>query len=150
VYEGGVQIGRLLRSIFLIAYFTDKAFRTEPQYVLNLGKAVHNVQRAIHVGRIPLELTRRQESLAAVSSALTVLSNILMAWNTTHMQSALETIEAARRQPLETEQLWRIAPTHLDGINLRCTFNFPVARYARRILPSRRSDLTDLSTSRQA
>jgi hypothetical protein len=73
-----------------------------------------------------------------------------MAWNTTHMQSALENMEAARGQSLETEQLRRIAPTHLDGINLRGTFNFPVARYAKRILPSLRSDLTDLPTSRQA
>ncbi len=150
VYDGGVQIGRLFRSIFLIDYFTNTAFRSELQHVLNRGEAVHNVQRAIHIGRIPIELARRQESLEAVSSALTLLSNILMAWNTTHMQSALENMEAARGQPLETEQLRRIAPTHLDGINLRGTFNFPVARYAKRILPSLRSDLTDLPTSRQA
>lgn len=35
VYEGGVHIGRLSRSIFLIDYFTDTAFRTELQHVLN-------------------------------------------------------------------------------------------------------------------
>ncbi len=62
-------------------------------------EAVHTVQRAIHIGRIPVELTRRQESLAAVSSALTLLSNILVAWNTTHMQRALENIEASRGYP---------------------------------------------------
>jgi TnpA family transposase len=63
VYDGGVQIGRLFRSIFLIDYFPNTAFRSELQHVLNRAEAVHNVQRAIHIGRIPIELARRQESL---------------------------------------------------------------------------------------
>lgn len=150
VYEGGVHVGRLFRSIFLIDYFTNTAFRAELQHVLNRGEAVHNVQRAIHIGKIPVELARRQESLSAVSSALTLLSNILMAWNTTHMQRALEEIQAATGKPLESEQLRRIAPTHMEGINLRGTFNFPVARYARRILPSLESDMHVSTASRRA
>lgn len=72
VYEGGGHIGRLFRSIFLIDCFTNAGFRTELQHVLNRGEAVHNVQRAIHIGKIPVELARRQESLSAVSSALTL------------------------------------------------------------------------------
>jgi Tn3 transposase DDE domain len=127
----------------------NTAFRTELQHVLNRGEAVHNVQRAIHIGKIPVELARRQESLSAVSSALTLLANILMAWNTTHMQRVLGEIQAATGQPLESEQLRRIAPTHLEGINLRGTFSFPVARYARRILPSLASDLHASTASRR-
>ncbi len=149
VYDGGVHIGRLFRTIFLIDYFTNVAFRSELQHVLNRGEAVHNVQRAIHVGKIPVELARRPESLSAVSSALTLLSNILMAWNTTHMQQTLEGLEATRGQPLDAEQLRRIAPTYLEGINLRGTFNFPVARYAWRILPSL-SDMAASASSRRA
>lgn len=117
---------------------------------MNRGEAVHNVQRATHIGKIPVELARRQESLSAVSSALTFLSNILMAWNTTHMQRVLEEIQATTGKPLESEQLRRIAPTHLEGINLRGTFNFPVARYARRILPSLDSDPHVSTASRRA
>lgn len=150
VYDGGVHIGRLFRSIFLIDYFTNASFRSELQHALNRGEAVHTVQRAIHIGRIPAELARRQESLAAVSSALTLLSNILMAWNTTHMQRALEDIEASRGQSIATEQLRRIASTHIEGINLRGTFNFPVALYAKRILPSITADDPIPSTSRRA
>ncbi|MBU9546209.1 Tn3 family transposase [Burkholderia multivorans] len=150
VYDGGVHIGRLFRSIFLIDYFTNASFRSELQHALNRGEAVHTVQRAIHIGRIPVELARRQESLAAVSSALTLLSNILMAWNTTHMQRALESIEASRGQPISTEQLRRIAPSHIEGINLRGTFNFPVSLYAKRILPSIAADNPIPSTRRSA
>lgn len=100
-----------------------------------MGEAVHTVQRAIHYGQIPLELARHDVSLAAVSSALTLLSNAVTAWNTLHMQRALDAIEAIGREAMCAEDL-HIAPTRLEGINLRGTFEFPIARYADRLLPS--------------
>jgi TnpA family transposase len=125
----------MFRSIFLIDYFTNTSFRTELQHVLNRGEAVHVVQRAIHVGRIPVELARREDSLSAVSSVLTLLANILMAWNP-HMQHALDVLQASGGESPRAEQFRRIAPTHLEGINLRGTYIFRVGRYASRLLPS--------------
>ncbi|ABO60166.1 transposase Tn3 family protein (plasmid) [Burkholderia vietnamiensis G4] len=136
VYDGGVHVGRLFRTIFLIDYFTNPAFRSELQHVLNRGEAVHTVQRAIHIGKIPSELTKHHDSLAAVSSSLALLTNAVMAWNTMHMQRAVDQIEAMSGDALQAVALRRIAPTHLEGINLRGTFDFPIARYADRVLPS--------------
>ena len=136
VYEAGVHLGRLFRTIFLVDYFTNSAFRQEMQHALNRGEAVHTVQRAIHYGKIPLELARHDASLAAVSSSLTLLTNAVMAWNTLHMQHALEAIEAVGGESMRAEDLRQIAPTRLEGINLRGTFDFPIARYAHRLLPS--------------
>ncbi len=108
------------------------------------------------------QLTRQSlnESLADETKTLCIhcawgtgkthLWHILMAWNTTHMQRALENIEASRGQPIATEQLRRIAPTHIEGINLRGTFNFPVSLYAKWILPSIAADNPISSTSRSA
>jgi TnpA family transposase len=79
LYDGGVRLGRLFRTIFLIDYFTVPTFRSELQHALNRGEAVHNVQRAIHQGKIPVELTRHRHSMMAVSSALTLLTNAVMA-----------------------------------------------------------------------
>ncbi len=66
------------------------------------------------------------------------------------MQRPLENIERSRGQQISTKQLRRIAPTHIEGINLRGTFNFPVALYAKRILPSITADNPIPSTSRSA
>ncbi|BBE10388.1 Transposase Tn3 family protein [Mycoavidus cysteinexigens] len=136
VYDGGVQLGQLLRTIFLIDYFTNPEFRRELQHALNRGEAVHTIQRAVHIGKIPTELAKRWETLAAVSSSLSLLTNALLAWNTQHMQRAVERIEAISSEKLQPEDLRRIAPTNLEGINLRGTFDFPLANYASRILPS--------------
>ncbi|CAJ3199676.1 transposase Tn3 family protein [Burkholderia pseudomallei] len=136
LYDGGVALGRLFRTIFLIDYFTMPAFRAELQHVLNRGEALHTVQRAIHQGRIPAELTRHRHSIMAVSSALSLLTNAVLAWNTVHMQQAVDRIEALGQMPVRPEYLRRIAPTYLEGINLRGTFDFPVADFAHRLMPS--------------
>jgi len=89
-------------------------------------------------------------SLAAVSSALTLLSNAVMAWNTLHMQRALDAIEAIGGETMRPEDLRQIAPTHLEGINLRGTFDFPIARYVHRLLPNAASTPDPLSQRRTA
>jgi hypothetical protein len=61
--------------------------------------------------------------------------NIVVAWNTEGMHAALDGIRAAGAEP-PSQDLRRVAPTNLDGINRRGTFDFPVERYAKRILPS--------------
>ena len=43
---------------------------------------------------------------------------------------------ANRRQVIQAELTGKIAPTRLQGINLRGVFRFPVERYASEILPS--------------
>lgn len=136
VYDGGVHLGRLLRSIFLIDYFTNTIFRRELRHALNRGEAVHVLYRAIHTGKIPSELAKRHDTMVAVSSSLSLLANALMAWNTMHMQGAKEHIEKVGGEELFSDDLRRIAPTNLEGINLRGTFDFPLAQYAARILPS--------------
>jgi len=40
-----MHLGRLFRTIFLIDYFTNAAFRHEMQHVLNRDEAVHILQR---------------------------------------------------------------------------------------------------------
>ncbi|MGF6723153.1 hypothetical protein P3T43_002508 [Paraburkholderia sp. GAS41] len=52
------------------------------------------------------------------------------------MQSALDTIEKLGNQSVLPEHLRSIAPTSLEGINLRGTFDFPIADYVHRLMPS--------------
>ena len=147
VYDGRVQLGRLLRTLFLIDYFTNPVFRRELRHALNRGEAVHVLYRAVHTGKIPTELAKRQESMAAVSSSLSLLTNALMAWNTMHMQTAVERIETVTGEKLQPDDLRRVAPTNIEGINLRGTFDFPLADYVARILPS---IVTSVQTAKKA
>ena len=135
VYEAGVQLGRLLRTSFLADYFTNPLFRHELRRVLNRGEAVNSMKRSIYVGRIVPAQAKQDEEMQAVADALNLLANIVMAWNTLQMQAALQAW-ANRRQFIAPELTEKIAPTRLEGINLRGIFRFPTERYAEQILPS--------------
>lgn len=135
IYEAGVQLGRLLRTAFLADYFVKDAFRNELRRVLNRGEAANALKRAIYTGRVSPTQAKRAEEMQAVADALSLLANIIMAWNTTQMQAVLDRW-ANRRQVIPAELTGKIAPTRLQGINLRGVFRFPVERYASEILPS--------------
>lgn len=136
IYEAGVQLGRLLRTAFLADYFVKDAFRNELRRVLNRGEAVNALKRAIYTGRISPAQAKRVDEMQAVADALSLMANIVMAWNTSQMQAVLDRW-SNRRQVIPPELIEKIAPTRLESINLRGVFRFPVDRYADQILPSR-------------
>lgn len=136
IYEAGVQLGRLLRTAFLADYFVKDAFRNELRRVLNRSEAVNALKRAIYTGRISPAQAKRVDEMQAVADALSLMANIVMAWNTSQMQAVLDRW-SNRRQVIPPELIGKIAPTRLESINLRGVFRFPVDRYADQILPSR-------------
>jgi len=141
IYDAGVQLGRLLRTAFLADYFVKDAFRNELRWVLNRGEAVNALKRAIYTGRISPAQAKRAHEMQAVADALSLLANIVMAWNTSQMQAVLDRW-SNRRQVIAPELIGKIAPTRLESINLRGVFRFPVDRYAVKILPSQRTPIT--------
>jgi len=138
IYDAGVQLGRLLRTVFLADYFVKPAFRRELRRVLNRGEAVNALKRSIYTGRVSPMQAKRVDEMQAVADALSLLANIVMAWNTSQMQFVLDRW-ANRRQIIPPELIGKIAPTRLEGINLRGVFRFPIERYADQILPSQGS-----------
>lgn len=94
------------------------------------GEAVHSLQRAIHNGGIIAKHGRTTEQLVAISGALTLLTNIVMAWNTHRLQAA---IDQAPNEHAD-EVLGRMAPIGHKHINLRGILSFDLAQYASSLL----------------
>jgi hypothetical protein len=125
-----VHLGRLLRTVFLCDYFLNDVFRRELLRVLNRGKAVNALKRSIYTGRVASHQAKQSEEMQAVADALSLLANIVMAWNTAQMQQVLDHWAQRRSGVVPPELIGRIAPTRTEGINLRGVFRFPVERYA--------------------
>ena len=125
IYGAGVQLGKPLRTAFLADYFVNAGFRRELRRVLNRGEVVNALKRAIYTGRVGPAQARRADEMQAVADALSLLANIVMGWNTHQMQAVLDRW-ANRRQIVPPELIGRIAPTRLEGINLRGVFRFGV------------------------
>jgi TnpA family transposase len=130
VYETGDALGRLLRTLYLCDYLSNPVFRTEVLDLLNQGEAVHSLQRAIHNGMITAKHGRTTEQLGAISGALTLLANIVMAWNTRRLQAVID--QAPNDHP--DEVLSRLAPIGYKHINMRGILTFDLARHRSSLL----------------
>ncbi len=83
---------------------------------------MHVLQRAIHTGPVTAKRGRTPEQLAAISGALTLLTNIVMTWNAARMDAITHACPDAYPRDL----VERIAPIAHAHINMRgqLTFNF--------------------------
>jgi TnpA family transposase len=130
VHASGDALGKLLRTLYLCDYLSNPVFRTEILDLLNQGEAVHSLQRAIHSGLITPRRGRSTEQLSAISGSLTLLANIIMAWNTHRFQNLLDQTSAGYAD----EVLSRIAPIGHKHINMRGILTFDLRRHASSLL----------------
>ncbi|MBB5499614.1 Tn3 family transposase [Paraburkholderia sp. MM5384-R2] len=133
VYRAADHLGKLLRTLFLCDYFSNVEFRREMHTLLNRGESVHQLQRAIYTGKIAAERGRRRDEMIAISGSLTLLTNLVIAWNTQRMQV---TIDDWRRKGQEVDDDWlrRMGPAHFAHVNFRGTLSFPIDRYREMLL----------------
>ena len=84
---------------------------------------------------------RRQDEMIAISGSLTLLTNLVIAWNTQRMQA---TVDAWRRkgQRIDDDWLRRMGPAHFSHVNFRGILSFPIHLYQDTLLdavPRRRA-----------
>ena len=89
VYRAGVHLGRLVRSIYLCDYFLSEELRRMINRILVHGEAVHTLQRAINAGSFSKPRGQHEDDLYAVSGALTLMTNLCLAWTTNKIQETL-------------------------------------------------------------
>jgi TnpA family transposase len=124
VFEAGDALGKLLRTLYLCDFFGNPAFRIEILDLLNQGEAVHSLQRAVYNGVITAKHGRTMEELGAISGALALLANIVMAWNTHRLQLAVDQAPGA----YPDEVLQSITPIGYKHINLRGILTFDLSQ----------------------
>jgi hypothetical protein len=113
--------------VFLCDYFTNREYRRELRTLLNRGESVHQLQRAIHYGKVAPERGRRHDEMMAISGSHALLTNVVIAWNTGRMN---DVVERWRKQGMTIEDAWlrRLGPVHFGHINFRGIFSFELER----------------------
>ncbi|MEP6869189.1 MAG: Tn3 family transposase [Novosphingobium sp.] len=135
VFECGTLIGKVMRSLFLLDYLTKPEFRREVHKLLSQGESVHQLQRALMSGNIQAKQGRTLREITAVSGALSLLTNIVMAWNTEAMQSVIECLPPGS---IPEGHLAHIAPVAFRHINMNGKMRFELDEYAWLSSPKRR------------
>lgn len=104
-------------------------------------------ERVVYAGKLPTERGRRRDEMKAISGSHVLLTNIVIAWNTTRMN---DVVERLRKGGMEIDDAWlrRMGPAHSSHINFRGTFRFAVATPLTEIARTPRMQLTPTGPAR--
>ncbi len=121
-----IELGRINRTIYLLNYINDERYRRRILTQLNRGEGRHRVARAIcHGKRGEIRKTYR-EGQEDQLSALGLVTNAVVLWNTIYTQAALDHIRAEGVQ-VRSEDVARLSPLQHKHINVLGRYSFALA-----------------------
>jgi len=133
IHTAGTVLGKLTRTLYLCDLLSNPSFRREVFGILDHGESIHFLQRAINSGALGPKQGRRQDEMIAISGALTLLANLVMAWNTVRMQRVIDRWYTEKNPFADPIVLAHIAPVHFGHVNFRGIFSFALSRYRTRL-----------------
>jgi TnpA family transposase len=131
------ELGRIAKTLYLLAYVDDEAYRRRILLQLNRGEGRHRLARAVFHGQRGELRQRYREGQEDQLGALGLVLNAIILWNTRYMERALA--QAAQQglevRPEDVERLWPLGFEHINLLG-RYTFDLaePLARGALRPL----------------
>jgi TnpA family transposase len=121
------ELGRIAKTLYLLNYVDDEAYRRRILTQLNRGEGRHGLARVIFHGQKGELRQRYREGQEDQLSALGLVVNALVLWNTYYMDAALSSIGS--QQSMNLEDVARLSPLGHSHINMlgRYHFSLPLA-----------------------
>jgi hypothetical protein len=117
------ELGRLPKTRHILSYVDDPVLRRRVLVGLNKQERVHSMARAICFGRQGRFPDRDAEAQLGRASALSLVLNAIIVFNTRYLAAAAERLAGGSR-PVP-EELWRhVSPLHWEHIHLVGTYSF--------------------------
>ena len=125
------ELGRVAKTLFLLAYVDDEAYRRRVLTQLNRQEHRHKLARAVFHGRRGEVRKRYREGQEDQLSALGLVVNAVVLWNTRYQQAALDALRAEGAE-VRDEDVARLSPLGTEHVNVLGRYHFeldgPVAR----------------------
>lgn len=123
--------GRVVKSLYLLAYIGDEGYRRRILAQLNRHEGRHQLARAVFHGKRGELRQRYREGQEDQLSALGLVVNVIVLWNTIYMDAALNRLRA-EGYDVRDEDVARLSPLGFEHINMLGRYAFtlpePVAR----------------------
>jgi TnpA family transposase len=121
------ELGRLVKTLYLLHYIDDEAYRRRILVQLNRGEGRHQLARVVFHGKRGELRQRYREGQEDQLSALGLVVNIIILWNTIYMDAALDQLRSEGHN-LRDEDVARLSPLGFDHINMLGRYAFTLAR----------------------
>ena len=129
------EMGRIAKTLHLLAYIDDEAYRRRILQQINRGEGRHSVARAVFFGKRG-ELRRRyKEGQEDQLGALGLVVNAIVLWNTRYMDAVLSKLQADGDAIADADarRLSPLVHKHLNFLG-RYHFSLPGGRQGRGVL----------------
>jgi TnpA family transposase len=104
------MLGRIVKTIYILRYLQDAAVRDRVQRQLNRGESRHELARRLFFANQGAFRTGDYEEIMNKVSALAVLSNAVLVWNTVRTTEILRALETTSGAPAAAMDIARISP----------------------------------------
>jgi len=120
------ELGRIVKTMHLLNYLDDESYRRRILIQLNRGEARHMLSRAVFHGKRGELRQRYRQRQEDQLSALGLIVNVIVLWNTIYIDAALARLRKEGLQ-VRDEDVARLSPLGHEHINMlgRYTFTLP-------------------------
>lgn len=108
VAKGLKEIGRVLKTKYILEYYTDGALRKEVQIMLNKGESINSVARAMFFGKHGKLNEARIEDQLSSASCLNLLISLLVIWNSRYLEKVYHLIKD--KEWFDEKEFKRVSP----------------------------------------
>lgn len=138
------ELGRVAKTLYLLNYLDDEAYRRRILTQLNRGEGRHAVARAIFHGQRGELRQRYREGQEDQLGALGLVVNAVVLWNTRYLDAALTQVRGSG-EVIKPEDVERLSPLLLEHINVLGRYEFALTESVRQgqLRPLRMPDEPD-------
>ena len=134
VAKAVMELGKLIKTIYILHYLSDEGLRRKVQLQLNRGETRHYLARHIFFANQGEFKTADYEEMMNIASCLSLLSNAVLLWNTPRIYNIVGELRASGIH-VDDEDLKKVSPLMFKHLIVHGTYDFraanmPVVDYA--------------------
>jgi len=119
------EYGRMIKTIFIVQYLQSEPYRRRINTQLNKGEALHALRQFLMFGNEGKLRQRHLDEQTNQASCLTLLTNIVITWNTVYMAAIFDQLRADG-QCVRDADIAHLSPTRYEHINRYGKYHFNV------------------------
>ena len=120
------ELGRVAKTLHLLTYIDDPAYRRRILTQLNRGEGRHRLARKCFHGQRGELRQRYREGQEDQLTALGLIVNALVLWNTRYMDAALSYLRS-RGEEVKSEDVARLSPLGDSHFNVLGRYHFTIS-----------------------
>lgn len=122
-----INLGRIPKTLYLLRFIDDEDYRRHILTQLNLGESRNGLARTVYHGRRGEIRKKYREGQEDQLSALGLVTNAIVLWNTLYIQQALDEL-ASRGEVIADEDIKRLSLLMSGHVNLLGHFSFSLPK----------------------